>query len=62
MPRFIGGGQTGSKSHCWTHFRTWGMKNVAIEMSRSVLAYNLKRLIANLGIAKTMKAIQKMVE
>ena len=38
------------------------MKNVAIEMSRSVLAYNLKRLIANLGIAKTMKAIQKMVE
>ena len=42
----------------WTHFLTRGMHNVATEMSLSVLAYNLKRVIRILGFAKTMKAMQ----
>jgi len=42
----------------WTHFLSCGMDNVATEMSLHVLAYNLKRVIQILGIAKTMKAMQ----
>ncbi len=42
----------------WTHFLTRGMKNVATEMSLSVLAYNLKRVINILGITRTMKAMR----
>lgn len=42
----------------WTHFLTRGMRNVATEMSLSVLTYNLKRVIRILGFAKTMKAMQ----
>lgn len=42
----------------WTHFLMRGMHNVATEMSLSVLAYNLKRVIRILGFAKTMKAMQ----
>lgn len=42
----------------WTHFLTRGMHNVATEMSLSVLAYNLKRVIRILGFAKTIKAMQ----
>jgi hypothetical protein len=42
----------------WTHFLTRGIKNVATEMSLSVLAYNLKRVINILGITKTMKAMR----
>ena len=34
------------------------MKNVATEMSLSVLAYNLKRVINILGITRTMKAMR----
>jgi hypothetical protein len=42
----------------WTHFLTRGIENVSTEMSLSVLAYNLKRVIAILDIAKTMKAMK----
>lgn len=42
----------------WTHFLTRGIKNVATEMSLSVLAYNLKRVINILGITRTMKAMR----
>jgi transposase len=41
-----------------THFLTRGLANVATEMSLHVLAYNLKRVISVLGIAKTLKAVQ----
>jgi transposase len=43
-----------------THFLTRGFANVRTEMSLHVLAYNLKRVIDILGIAKTMKAMQLM--
>jgi hypothetical protein len=42
----------------WTHFLTRGMEHVSTEFSLSALAYNLKRVIAILGIAKTMKAMK----
>ena len=41
-----------------THFLTRGMQNVSTEVSLNVLAYNLKRVIAILGMSKTMKAMQ----
>ena len=41
-----------------THFLMRTLPNVATEMSLQVLAYNLKRVIGILGIAKTMKAMQ----
>ncbi|TMH29090.1 MAG: IS1182 family transposase [Betaproteobacteria bacterium] len=41
-----------------THFLTRTLPNVGTEMSLHVLAYNLKRVINILGIAKTMKAIR----
>jgi len=41
-----------------THFLTKTMAHVDTEMSLHVLAYNLKRVIGVLGIAKTMKAMQ----
>ncbi len=40
------------------HFLTRRLANVNTEMSLHVLAYNLKRLISILGIARTMKAMQ----
>jgi transposase len=40
------------------HFLTRRLPNVATEMSLHVLAYNLKRVISILGIAKTMKAMK----
>jgi transposase len=39
------------------HFLTRRLANVGTEMSLHVLAYNLKRVISILGIAKTMKAM-----
>ena len=42
----------------WTHFLMRGIKNVATEMSLSVLAYNLKRVINILGFARTKKAMR----
>ncbi len=40
-----------------THFLTRGLEHVGTEMSLHVLAYNLKRVMRVLGIAKTMKAM-----
>jgi hypothetical protein len=40
-----------------THFLTRRLKHVSTEMSLHVLAYNLKRVMQVLGIAKTMKAM-----
>ncbi|TXG85964.1 MAG: IS5/IS1182 family transposase, partial [Rhodocyclaceae bacterium] len=42
----------------WTHFLTRGMHSVGTEFSLNALAYNLKRVISILGIAKTMKAMK----
>jgi hypothetical protein len=41
-----------------THFLTRRTENVSTEMSLHVLAYNLKRVMQLLGIAKTMKAMK----
>ena len=41
-----------------THFLTRRLANVGTEMSLLVLAYNLKRMMSILGIAKTMKAVR----
>lgn len=41
-----------------THFLTKTMAHVSTEMSLHVLAYNLKRVISLLGMAKTMKAMR----
>jgi hypothetical protein len=41
-----------------THFLTRRLANVRTEMSLHVLAYNLKRVISLLGLAKTMKAMR----
>ena len=43
-----------------THFQTRRLVNVGTEMSLHVLAYNLKRVINILGIARTMKAVSSM--
>jgi DNA replication protein DnaC len=43
-----------------THFLTRRLPNVSTEMSLHVLAYNLKRLINILRIARTMKAVNSM--
>ncbi len=40
------------------HFLTRQIPNVSTEMSLHVLAYNLKRVMSILGIAKTMKAMK----
>ena len=40
-----------------THFRTRGLKNVSTEASLAILAYNIKRTIAVVGFASTLKAI-----
>ncbi len=45
---------------CWmgsTHFLTRGIEHVNTEMSLHVLAYNFKRVINLLGVARTMKAV-----
>ena len=41
-----------------THFLTRRLANVSTEMSLQVLAYNLKRVIKLLGMARTMKAMR----
>jgi hypothetical protein len=41
-----------------THFLTRRTENVGTETSLMVLAYNLKRVIEVLGLAKIMKAMQ----
>jgi transposase len=42
----------------WTHFLTKGLGRVQTEMSLHVLAYNFKRLMTLLGIARVMDAIR----
>ena len=41
-----------------THFLMRGLTHVGTEMSLQVLAYNMKRVISLLGMAKTMKAMR----
>ena len=41
-----------------THFKTKTLERVKTEMSLHVLAYNLKRMIAILGVAPLMAAIR----
>jgi SRSO17 transposase len=41
-----------------THFRTRGLRNVSAEASLSILAYNIKRAIAVLGVAPVLQAIR----
>ncbi len=41
-----------------THFLTKTLPHVNTEMSLHVLAYNMKRVIAILGITRTMKAMK----
>jgi hypothetical protein len=41
-----------------SHFKTRRLNNVASEMSLQVLAYNLKRAIAILGVGPLIQAIR----
>ena len=41
-----------------THFKTRTLENVRTEMSLHVLAYNLKRMIAILGVLPLMAAMR----
>ena len=41
-----------------THFLTRGLRQVGTEMSLHILAYNLKRVIQLLGMARTMRAMK----
>ena len=41
-----------------THFLTWTLDKVRTEMSLHVLAYNLKRVIAILGVRPLMAAMR----
>jgi hypothetical protein len=43
-----------------THFLTKRLAHVGTEMSLHVLAYNLRRVIAILGIRKTMEAVRQV--
>jgi hypothetical protein len=40
-----------------THFLTRRLKNVRTEMALNVLAYNIKRMVALIGIRRLMQAI-----
>lgn len=42
----------------WTHFLMRGIENVSTEMSLSVLAYNFKRVLSILGVAKAQRAMR----
>ena len=41
-----------------THFLTKRLKNVKTEMSLSVLAYNIRRMISMMGAKKLIRVIQ----
>ena len=41
-----------------THFLTRGLTNVRSEMALNVLAYNIKRMVALLGVGGLMRAMQ----
>ena len=42
----------------WTHFLTKGLERVKTEMSLHVLAYNLKRMMAILGVGGLMRMLR----
>ena len=45
---------------CWmgaTHFLTKRLPKVATEMALNVLAYNLKRVLAILGVSESLEAM-----
>jgi transposase len=42
----------------WTHFLTKGLERVKTEMSLHVLAYNLKRMMAILGIGALLAVMR----
>jgi len=41
-----------------THFLTKRLKNVKTEMSLSVLAYNIRRMISIMGVSRLIRVIQ----
>ena len=41
----------------WTHFLTKRLPQVSTEMALNVLAYNMKRVMAILGVAGLLKAL-----
>jgi hypothetical protein len=41
----------------WTHFLTKRLPKVATEMALNVLAYNMKRVMAIIGVAGLLKAL-----
>lgn len=43
-----------------THFLTRGLEHVGAEMALHVLAYNVKRVLNLLGMARTMEAVRMM--
>lgn len=43
---------------CSTHFLTRRLTNVRSEMALNVLAYNIKRMVALLGVGVLMRAMQ----
>jgi len=48
---------------CWmgaTHFLTRGLEHVGAELALHVLAYNFKRVLNLLGMARTMEAVRMM--
>jgi hypothetical protein len=45
-----------------THFLTRRVENVSTEMSLHVLAYNLKRVIAILGMPRTLAAMKMVAD
>jgi hypothetical protein len=40
-----------------THFKVKTLRNVATEMALHVLAYNIKRVIAILGVQELLRAV-----
>jgi hypothetical protein len=42
----------------WTHFLTMTLPKVATEMALNVLAYNMKRVIAIVGVHRLMEAVR----
>jgi hypothetical protein len=42
----------------WTHFLTMTLPKVATEMALNVLAYNMKRVIAIVGVRRLMEVVR----
>jgi hypothetical protein len=63
LPAIAEEARRSSSTACWswmgaTHFLTQTLKRVSTEMSLHVLAYNLKRVIAILGVSPLIAAIR----